>query len=105
MRVFAPGFGAGAVGGYAVLRVDPAIVVPERADDSVEQSIERVQQSITSRGGEIVETWPEAKELLKARALVLHVPCPPLGRVVKRHGLTIPLPDNRRNLVLSVGGP
>ncbi|WP_214366474.1 3-oxoacyl-ACP synthase III family protein [Pseudonocardia sp. H11422] len=29
MRVFAPGFGAGAVGGYAVLRVDPAIVAPE----------------------------------------------------------------------------
>jgi hypothetical protein len=26
LRVFAPGFGAGAVGGYAVLRVDPAIV-------------------------------------------------------------------------------
>ena len=26
MRVFAPGFGAGAVGGYAVLRVDPAVV-------------------------------------------------------------------------------
>jgi 3-oxoacyl-(acyl-carrier-protein) synthase III len=31
-RVFAPGFGAGAVGGYAVLRVDPAVVVGERAD-------------------------------------------------------------------------
>lgn len=30
MRVFAPGFGAGAVGGYAVLRVDPRLVVPER---------------------------------------------------------------------------
>ncbi len=30
LRVFAPGFGAGAVGGYAVLRVDPAIVAPER---------------------------------------------------------------------------
>lgn len=30
MRVFAPGFGAGAVGGYAVLRIDPAIVAPER---------------------------------------------------------------------------
>jgi 3-oxoacyl-[acyl-carrier-protein] synthase III len=28
MRVFAPGFGAGAVGGYAVLRIDPAVVVP-----------------------------------------------------------------------------
>ncbi len=26
MRVFAPGFGAGAVGGYAVMRVDPAVV-------------------------------------------------------------------------------
>jgi 3-oxoacyl-(acyl-carrier-protein) reductase len=26
MRVFAPGFGAGAVGGYAILRVDPAVV-------------------------------------------------------------------------------
>jgi 3-oxoacyl-[acyl-carrier-protein] synthase III len=28
-RIFAPGFGAGAVGGYAVLRVDPAIVATE----------------------------------------------------------------------------
>jgi 3-oxoacyl-[acyl-carrier-protein] synthase III len=26
MRLFAPGFGAGAVGGYAVLRLDPAVV-------------------------------------------------------------------------------
>src|SRR5712691_2828767 len=26
MRIFAPGFGAGAVGGYVILRVDPAIV-------------------------------------------------------------------------------
>ena len=32
MRVFAPGFGAGAVGGYAVLRVDPAVVADERVD-------------------------------------------------------------------------
>jgi 3-oxoacyl-[acyl-carrier-protein] synthase-3 len=29
MRVFAPGFGAGAVGGFAVLRIDPAIVALE----------------------------------------------------------------------------
>lgn len=28
-RVFAPGFGAGAVGGYAVLHIDPAVVAPE----------------------------------------------------------------------------
>ncbi|QJY44666.1 3-oxoacyl-[acyl-carrier-protein] synthase III C-terminal domain-containing protein [Pseudonocardia broussonetiae] len=34
VRVFAPGFGAGAVGGYAVLRVDPSIVAPERAATS-----------------------------------------------------------------------
>jgi 3-oxoacyl-[acyl-carrier-protein] synthase III len=26
MRVFTPGFGAGAVGGYAIMRVDPAVV-------------------------------------------------------------------------------
>jgi 3-oxoacyl-[acyl-carrier-protein] synthase III len=26
MRVFAPGFGAGAVAGYVVMRVDPAVV-------------------------------------------------------------------------------
>ena len=28
-RVFAPGFGAGAVAGYAVLRIDPAVVAPD----------------------------------------------------------------------------
>ena len=31
-RVFAPGFGAGAVAGFAVMRVDPAIVAPERTE-------------------------------------------------------------------------
>ena len=31
-RVFAPGFGAGAVGGYAVLRLDPAVVAISAAD-------------------------------------------------------------------------
>jgi 3-oxoacyl-[acyl-carrier-protein] synthase III len=29
VRIFAPGFGAGAVGGYAVMRVDPAVVAHE----------------------------------------------------------------------------
>jgi 3-oxoacyl-[acyl-carrier-protein] synthase III len=28
MRIFAPGFGAGAVAGYAVLWIDPAVIVP-----------------------------------------------------------------------------
>ncbi len=27
--IFAPGFGAGAVGGYVVMTIDPAIVAPE----------------------------------------------------------------------------
>jgi 3-oxoacyl-[acyl-carrier-protein] synthase III len=31
-RVFAPGFGAGAVGGYAVLRIDPEIVALEQTE-------------------------------------------------------------------------
>ena len=34
MRVFAPGFGAGAVGGYAVLRIDPATVALETAQNA-----------------------------------------------------------------------
>lgn len=29
VRVFAPGFGAGAVGGYAVMTIDPAVIAPE----------------------------------------------------------------------------
>jgi 3-oxoacyl-(acyl-carrier-protein) synthase III len=34
MRVFTPAFGAGAVGGYTVIRIDPAIVVPEPAEQA-----------------------------------------------------------------------
>jgi 3-oxoacyl-(acyl-carrier-protein) synthase III len=34
MRVFTPAFGAGAVGGYTVIRIDPTIVVPERTDQA-----------------------------------------------------------------------
>jgi 3-oxoacyl-[acyl-carrier-protein] synthase-3 len=33
-RVFAPGFGAGAVGGYAVMTIDPSIVAPEVVVDT-----------------------------------------------------------------------
>jgi len=32
VRVFAPGYGAGAVAGYAVLRVDPAVIADECVD-------------------------------------------------------------------------
>ncbi len=38
MRVFAPGFGAGAVGGYVVMRVDPAIVSVNTEDRSLEMA-------------------------------------------------------------------
>jgi 3-oxoacyl-[acyl-carrier-protein] synthase III len=31
VRIFAPGFGAGSVAGYAVMRIDPRIVAPEPA--------------------------------------------------------------------------
>jgi 3-oxoacyl-[acyl-carrier-protein] synthase-3 len=37
-RVFAPGFGAGAVGGYAVMRIDPAIVADEVVLDVAEDA-------------------------------------------------------------------
>jgi 3-oxoacyl-(acyl-carrier-protein) reductase len=38
MRIFAPGFGAGAVGGYVVMRVDPAIVSCNSEDRSLEMA-------------------------------------------------------------------
>ena len=38
VRVFAPGFGAGAVGGYAVMRIDPAIVADEVVLDVLEEA-------------------------------------------------------------------
>lgn len=31
MKIFAPGFGAGSVGGYTVMRIDPAVVVTHSA--------------------------------------------------------------------------
>jgi len=45
-RVFAPGFGAGAVGGYAVMRVDPAIV----ADEVVLDILQDAAQSASGQG-------------------------------------------------------
>jgi 3-oxoacyl-[acyl-carrier-protein] synthase III len=39
MRIFAPGFGAGAVGGYVVMRVDPAIVSCNSEERRLEMAI------------------------------------------------------------------
>ena len=52
MRIFAPGFGAGAVAGYAVMRIDPAVVavsappVPAAAvDGGAPQAVEQAPAS------------------------------------------------------------
>jgi 3-oxoacyl-[acyl-carrier-protein] synthase III len=39
LRVFAPGFGAGAVGGYAVLRIDPAVIAPDSTPTPADASV------------------------------------------------------------------
>jgi 3-oxoacyl-[acyl-carrier-protein] synthase III len=50
-RVFAPGFGAGAVGGYAVLRIDPAIVADEVVLDVLPGQAAVYRQAGTGRPG------------------------------------------------------
>jgi 3-oxoacyl-[acyl-carrier-protein] synthase III len=47
VRVFAPGFGAGAVGGYAVMRIDPAIV----ADEVVLEVLQETDRPAASAAG------------------------------------------------------
>ena len=44
-RIFAPGFGAGAVGGYAVLQFDPAIVADEVVLDALEETATRTPRA------------------------------------------------------------
>jgi 3-oxoacyl-[acyl-carrier-protein] synthase III len=44
VRVFAPGFGAGAVGGHAVMRIDPAITADEVVLDVQEEAAPRAAQ-------------------------------------------------------------
>jgi 3-oxoacyl-[acyl-carrier-protein] synthase-3 len=57
VRVFAPGYGAGAVGGYAVLRIDPAVIAPETTAPTA------ASPAVTSRSG---ETAPTASENVHA---------------------------------------
>jgi 3-oxoacyl-[acyl-carrier-protein] synthase-3 len=51
VRVFAPGFGAGAVGGYAVIRVDPAIVADEVVLDVLPDDRPTPGRASTATGG------------------------------------------------------
>jgi 3-oxoacyl-[acyl-carrier-protein] synthase-3 len=52
MRVFTPAFGAGAVGGYTIIRIDPAIVVPERAEQG---------EVMTVPEGHVAPSWEDVR--------------------------------------------
>lgn len=45
VRVFAPGFGAGAVAGYAVMRIDPTVIAPRLTEVSTSRS-ENLESSV-----------------------------------------------------------
>ena len=48
-RVFAPGFGAGAVAGYAILRIDPAVMAPDdHAASTHESAIDPESHTVTA---------------------------------------------------------
>src|SRR6478672_3910205 len=48
-RVFAPGFGAGAVAGYAILRIDPAVMAPDdQAEPTGESAVDPESHTVTA---------------------------------------------------------
>src|SRR4029077_1068542 len=48
-RVFAPGFGAGAVAGYAILRIDPAVMAPDlQAESTGESAVDPESHTVTA---------------------------------------------------------
>jgi hypothetical protein len=59
MRIFAPGFGAGAVAGYAVMRVDPAVVAVQGAHSPHEAGTEAPMPAPT-------EPAPASEEMRQA---------------------------------------
>ena len=59
MRLFAPGFGAGAVGGYAVLRIDPAIVAPARTPNRETPAIGDSDQTAGSSSQDVWTAFGE----------------------------------------------
>jgi 3-oxoacyl-[acyl-carrier-protein] synthase III len=52
-RVFAPGFGAGAVAGYAVLRVDPAVIAPDEQVASTGEPTMAAESLTTPAGTDV----------------------------------------------------
>jgi len=53
MLIFAPGFGAGAVGGYAVLRIDPAIVALEQPLAARAPAAAAVERPVTTSSEDV----------------------------------------------------
>jgi len=51
IRVFAPGFGAGAVAGYGVLRIDPAVIAPDDQAAPTGESVGVPEPEQTMPGG------------------------------------------------------
>ena len=69
MRVFAPGFGAGAVGGYVVMRVDPAIVSVNSEDRSLEMA------NVASGDGNYQRDFADRESRAGDRRLARHWTC------------------------------
>jgi 3-oxoacyl-[acyl-carrier-protein] synthase III len=57
MRVFAPGFGAGAVGGYAVLTIDPAVVAAADGHDGGSNGDRRAADEPATAGSSPDDVW------------------------------------------------
>jgi 3-oxoacyl-[acyl-carrier-protein] synthase-3 len=51
-RVFAPGFGAGAVAGYAILRIDPAVVAPADQSEPTRESADEAESFPMTTGSD-----------------------------------------------------
>jgi len=68
MRVFAPGFGAGAVGGYLVMRVDPAIV---SCSVQPSQAVEVHSNGMASLRGKVALVTGASRGIGRAIALEL----------------------------------
>jgi hypothetical protein len=80
MRIFAPGFGAGAVAGYAVLRIDPGIVALEAQPPqtttrgTLEPSAPTSSEDVRKAFGDCAPTAAEGQMKRARAASRLHTP-------------------------------